>query len=283
MKILSAAPATPSSVEGVAIICIIAFGTHWKPRVIDLEKYRASPMEQERAASLLGMIPPGQNTALDIGARDGHLSCLMAERGMSVTALDLESPRISHPGVACIAGDATALPFPDEAFDLVLCAEVLEHIPSPHLERACAELQRVANRYLLIGTPFRQDIRVGRLTCKACGKVSPPWGHVNSFDERRLRTLFDGFSPVRVEFVGVCDLPTNAISTFLMDCAGNPWGNYDQDEVCVHCGGKFVAMPAPGLAGKIAAAISERLRRLQGRFFRRHGNWIHILFERPAT
>ncbi|MBI2099171.1 class I SAM-dependent methyltransferase [Candidatus Uhrbacteria bacterium] len=46
------------------------------------------------------------------------------------------------PGIGVdIVGDAHALPFPDNSFDLVLCIEVLEHLKSP--ERAIAEMKRV--------------------------------------------------------------------------------------------------------------------------------------------
>jgi ubiquinone/menaquinone biosynthesis C-methylase UbiE len=42
---------------------------------------------------------------------------------------------------ADVCGDATALPFADERFDLIMCVHVLEHIPDDH--RAMQELRRV--------------------------------------------------------------------------------------------------------------------------------------------
>ena len=69
-----------------------------------------------------------------------------------------------------MGANAADLPFPDAAFDMVTCAEVIEHIPSPALERACREMARVARRYVLVGVPYRQDLRHGRTTCAACGK-----------------------------------------------------------------------------------------------------------------
>jgi hypothetical protein len=70
------------------------------------------------------------------------------------------------------------LGFADDFFDFVLCAEVLEHIPTASLSRACSELGRVSKHYVLIGVPYRQDIRVGRTTCWSCRKKNPPWGHI---------------------------------------------------------------------------------------------------------
>ncbi len=48
-------------------------------------------------------------------------------------------------GLACLFGDATRLPVPDGAVDLVLAIEVLEHIPAP--DAALAELARVCSRH----------------------------------------------------------------------------------------------------------------------------------------
>jgi ubiquinone/menaquinone biosynthesis C-methylase UbiE len=61
----------------------------------------------------------------------------------------LEKPTFEFPRVTTVAGDATKLQFPDELFDCVLCAEVLEHIPA--VEKTCRELVRVARHELIIG------------------------------------------------------------------------------------------------------------------------------------
>ena len=49
---------------------------------------------------------------------------------------------------------ALALPFEAEAFDFVLCTEVLEHVPDPHI--AYAEISRVLKpgAYAIVTTPF---------------------------------------------------------------------------------------------------------------------------------
>jgi len=50
-------------------------------------------------------------------------------------------------GVAYVIGDGTRLPFRTGAADLVLCLEVLEHLPDP--DAALAELCRVGRRLVL--------------------------------------------------------------------------------------------------------------------------------------
>ena len=225
------------------------------------------------------MLPKGRKSVLDIGTYDGHFAILMTQYFERVVALDIHAPSFRHPKVASIAGDATALSFADRSFDCVFCTEVLEHIPRP--EQACREIARVAKYEILVGTPFRQDLRSGRTTCQACGRTNPPTGHVNTFDERKLTHLFPGYRVAAKSFVGTNREVTNRVSTFLMDCAGNPWGTYDQDEPCGHCGAKLVPPSSKRTwNSRLCSALAVRMNLAQRAFARPHGQWIHLLFTR---
>lgn len=243
-----------------------------------LSTYRNRPREIERVADLMRLIPSGLHSALDIGARDGHISREIAKKVLAVTALDLDRPRFSHPAIVCVKGDATSLQYGAGSFDLVFCAEVLEHIPSPALEAACLELARVARQYVLVGVPYKQDIRQGKTSCYSCGAINPPWAHVNSFDEGRLARLFPSMKMVATSFVGTAGPGTNAASSALMSYAGNPFGTYVQEEHCTSCGNKLLAPPPRSAAQKIATKVAVWLDGAQAAFHRPHGNWIHVLF-----
>lgn len=94
--------------------------------------------------------------ALDMGCGDGRHTAELVARGVDVVALDhdpacvdttrrkVEEVRgwFDAPGSATVLrGDAYELPFEDDAFDLVVAAEVLEHLHDD--EAAMAELLRV--------------------------------------------------------------------------------------------------------------------------------------------
>lgn len=250
---------------------------------MDLTTYRHSEREQARTQDLLSLMPTSGHHALDVGARDGHLSKLMADRFELVVALDLDRPSIDHPRVAMVQGDACHLPFASDSFDLVTCCEVLEHIPPPLLASACAELARVARQSVVIGVPYKQDIRFGRTTCQHCGRANPPWGHVNSFDEQRLHALFAPLTPARLSFVGQTTDATSALAAALMDFAGNPYGTYSQDEPCVCCG-RNIGGPLPRtLAQKMATKAAFTLNRLQRVVSSPRGNWIHLRLEKAPS
>jgi hypothetical protein len=252
------------------------------PNPDDLRRYRGSSKEQERIGDLFSLMPKRGEAALDIGARDGFLSLMLTERFASVTALDLELPNIEHPSVQCVRGDVGALDMPANRFDLVLCAEVLEHLPPEMLARACKELSRVSREWVLIGVPYRQDLRYGRTVCAQCNRINPPYGHVNAFDEERLTSLFPDLSVEKITFVGQTGERTNRLSAFLMDLAGNPYGTYDQEEGCVDCGARLRAPKSRGLGGRAAAFAAHHVRDLVNRFRTQDPNWIHMLFRKPA-
>jgi ubiquinone/menaquinone biosynthesis C-methylase UbiE len=70
--------------------------------------------------------------ALDLGCGDGRLTALLdasETTGADVSAVALERARRRLPDVAFAELDPDApLPFDDSSFDLVLCAETLEHV-----------------------------------------------------------------------------------------------------------------------------------------------------------
>jgi len=247
---------------------------------MDLTEYRGNPIERERVASLLEMLGTEGGTVLDIGARDGYLSRLLTSSFHTVVALDLEKPNIPDTGIVSIQGDATCLEFADDSFDAVLCAEVLEHIPPELLQKAADEIARVARKSVVVGVPYKQDIRIGRTICLTCGRTNPPWGHVNVFDELRLTNLFPKLVAKRVSLIGENRERTNALSAFLMDLAGNPHGTYNQEEGCVFCGAKLKQPPDRTFAQRVFTRASTTLTRLQRVFVFTRANWIHVLFSK---
>lgn len=243
--------------------------------------FRDAADEQARIASLLGLLPPG-GRVLEIGARDGYITRLLADLYDEVVALDLTKPTIEAPRVHCVAGDVRSLDFPAGLFDVVLCSEVLEHIPPQDLAQACRELARVTKSNLVIGVPFEQDLRVARTRCAHCGATNPPYGQVNSFDQGRLGSLFAPLQAARVEHVAATREGTNAVSDLLMRAAGYPWGSYDQEEPCIACGGSIG--PAPGRSGvaKVLSALAVRLDRVLATRRSAKPKWLHVVFAKES-
>ena len=102
-------------------------------------------------------IAEGQ-TVLDIATGSGNVAVLAAQRGAIVGACDLTPSmvelarsRAKHEGleIDVIEGDAEALPYPDDTFDVVL--SVFGAMFAPRPEIAAAEMFRVAKRDGVVG------------------------------------------------------------------------------------------------------------------------------------
>jgi hypothetical protein len=53
-----------------------------------------------------------------------------------------------------LAMDGPPLPFADASFDLVLCQDVLEHVPVDGRRLLLDELRRVTRRFIVLAAPF---------------------------------------------------------------------------------------------------------------------------------
>lgn len=89
---------------------------------------------------------------LDIGCQYGVFSFYLAEKGASVTGMDISerwierckreaAARYPDKEFHFLSADAQELPFDDESFDCVLCSEVIEHVEHPG--NVLSEINRV--------------------------------------------------------------------------------------------------------------------------------------------
>lgn len=144
------------------------------------------------------------DTILDVGAGPGFYFPAIADRsGAQVVDLDLELPHLKAVKQMCLSedidhrfqllqGDVGHLPLKDEAFDLIYCFSVFEHIP--FLNQALKELARVLKEsgVLLIGIPIETLMsKVGR---KVLGVGGHREGEVVNSHKDMGRALIDYFT-----------------------------------------------------------------------------------------
>lgn len=94
---------------------------------------------------------------VDVGAGYGRLSGLAHTHlpGTTITAIEPSAAqrrqhRLLHPNIPTIPGALPALPLGDQAADVVLCAEVLMHLPPDQARPALKGLQRIARRAVIL-------------------------------------------------------------------------------------------------------------------------------------
>jgi len=87
-------------------------------------------------------------TVLEIGLGEGVVTRKLQWDGITVTTADIAEDL--QPDVVA---SVTNLPLDTDSFDLVLAAEILEHIPFAEVPKALSEIARVARKHVVISVP----------------------------------------------------------------------------------------------------------------------------------
>jgi len=150
----------------------------------------------EHLAAFVRSLAPVQS-ALDVGCGDGRLAAELRANALTladVSAVALERAARRVPEATHVELDPDApLPFADSSFDLVLCAETLEHVRDVQL--LLSEARRVLrpSGTLAVTTPAH-----GRATGLAIaaggfeGRFDPLSPHLRFLTRRSLQGLLDG-------------------------------------------------------------------------------------------
>jgi SAM-dependent methyltransferase len=98
--------------------------------------------------------------------------------GIDIDVGALERGKLISPNRRAQQASIYNIPYRSEAFELVLCLEVLEHLDRP--ERALAELMRTTRRYCLVGVPHEPFFRIANfLRGKNLARLGNDIEHVN--------------------------------------------------------------------------------------------------------
>ncbi len=149
---------------------------------------------------------------LDVGGGEGfvaHLSHEVFGCEAAVCDLSSEGMRRAHDlfGLDSIAVSSSRLPFADDAFDVVVCSEVIEHVEFP--VETLLELKRVARNAVVLTTEeiCHDRKEIDHYLFRRCGA---PHFELNLYHPDDLRSLFGDAATFRHQFRGV--LPTDDAS-----------------------------------------------------------------------
>jgi len=85
---------------------------------------------------------------LEIGIGNKTVSDYLKKIGLAVTTADFDSSLKPD-----VNADVLDLPFKNNSFGTILCAEVLEHLPFKDFMRALSEIRRVTKHYAVVTIP----------------------------------------------------------------------------------------------------------------------------------
>ena len=139
--------------------------------------------------------------ALEVGCGEGVIADRMHRRWGEVVALDLPDAGLRaewrrYPEPHFLHANAHALPFADDRFDVVVAAEVLEHLPDP--TRGLQEMARVGRRHLVLSVPQEPVFRsCNLLTGRYLRDLGNTPGHLNHWSRRGFVRFVSGVADVR--------------------------------------------------------------------------------------
>lgn len=88
------------------------------------------------------------NNVLEIGVGNKVVSDYLKKIGLKVTTCDFDKSLKSD-----VVANILSLSFQDKSFDLVLCAEVLEHLPFSKFPKALSQIYRISRKFAVITIP----------------------------------------------------------------------------------------------------------------------------------
>ncbi len=142
---------------------VVLRGTEAGLRLHRFKRTRALPRIGRVLGTLRGIEP---SSLLDVGTGRGTFlwPLLEAFPSLPVTCAEVDPERARQLGCVAIGGipnlcahpiDVTALPFDDQAFDVVTALEVLEHVE--RAQEAVRQVVRVSRRFVLVTVPSHAD------------------------------------------------------------------------------------------------------------------------------
>lgn len=156
----------------------------------------------ERAAPIAALVGRG-GKVLDLGCRTGALTRHYLE-GNTVVGVDVDREALALAaglGIETVWADLDeALPFEDGGFDVVVVAEILEHLQFPgRLVDEAARVLRPAGRIVgSVPNGYRLKSRLEFLTGRPPDRDPT---HLQLFAPHHLRALLAGWEDVRLQFV----------------------------------------------------------------------------------
>ena len=234
--------------------------------------------EKKRLEGIIALIPEDAKTIIDCGCGDGRLvNRLRQTNRWELMGLDFCEESLKSVQTQKMCADASDMPFSDGSYDLVICSEVLEHLPAETYKKTVSELTRVSAKYLLISVPYKENRREFDIKCPNCGQVFNAWRHRRAFSLGSLAKPFKNFDVCRFEFTGERLPYFNKFLLFLNQRLGNKWALPDRTTLCPRCSNSRFEKTS----GNFISKICERLNFYLQLFVpKRDTRWALVLFKR---
>lgn len=183
-------------------------------RVTESPRYRRDTHRYGAHEVILRNVPPG-STVLDVGCATGYLGAALSARGCRGWGIDRDAAAVAvaEPWYeevrAMDLDDCTELPWPENFFDVVLAADVLEHLRDPDGALQLLRRHIRAGGRLIVSLPnvahvsVRLPLLFGRFGYGPTGILDETHVRLYTFKTARELVESEGFTVERL--VGASD------------------------------------------------------------------------------
>ena len=166
------------------------FGGDWRAEGNNYSLEKRREIEAKNPALIKEVFQPTK--VLDLGCGPGALMHLLWELGIDVEGIDfaqsskdMATPEVRDRIAVGSVTDATLKPA--NAFDLVICREVLEHLTVLQVKQAVANMVRMTSRFIYVTTRFHPN-PADLLDFNQQDDLDP--SHITLLNKDMLRLLF---------------------------------------------------------------------------------------------
>lgn len=194
----------------------------WKAE--DLTQKHAQCRRAEATVFILQ--PSSQDSILDVGCGEGYQLSLVVSRSKQAVGLDTASDKLREgkrrlKKAEFIQASSEKLPFRPEVFDKVMCLELFEHLKDSTVTVDQINIVLRSEGILVASVPYKERIFMTR--CIHCGQLTPHYGHIHSFDERKIARLLKNYRILHIQTLGTALSAHTLFSAF----PRRIWGTLD--------------------------------------------------------
>lgn len=161
---------------------------------------------------------------LDIGIGTGILLKELQKFGCKCYGIDISEKNVENlkaklPNVELRVGEVARIPYQDNTFDVIFMIELIEHLLLEDIIVGLREAGRTLKPrgYLIITTPYEEDLRKKMIICPDCGAVFHRVQHLHSFDKNKIKDLLvaANFKVIKCKIVSLQPLKVRMIKSIL--------------------------------------------------------------------
>jgi len=240
------------------------------------------PLLRQRLEETIELIPAEARSILDVGCGSGNLvNRLCSDPSRYVVGVDSSNVALEHVRAHRICASGSELPLQDKAFDIVLCCEVLEHLPDVMIQAFVGEMVRVSKRWILVTVPYKEQLLRSFTKCSQCGHLFHVDGHIQSFTRDRLSQIMaPEFKAAETHELTMA--PRRHYSKLLTWVEKRLCHNYtiSRFAFCPKCGSRGLKQPS---WWSKCYVLPRAVNRILNRRRKQQGGHLAILFERVGS